>query len=55
VGAKVYKWVNGKKTAATSADIKVGSKVQCVFTGPINTTNPIQASASEVIILQERK
>ena len=36
-------------------DIKAGSKVQCVFTGPVAESYPVQAKASEVLILEDPK
>ena len=32
---KVYAWKDGKKVAAKISDIKVGSRVQCVFNGDL--------------------
>jgi beta-N-acetylhexosaminidase len=53
--AKFFKWDNGKKVEAKFADLKVGSKVQCVFTGPVAESYPVQATGSEVIILEAPK
>jgi len=53
--AKVYKWVNGKKKDASLEDIKVGSKVQCLFKGPVADSYPVQGEASEVLILPAAK
>ena len=52
---KFYKWVDGKKKDAKFSDVKEGSKVQCVFTGPVAESYPVQATASELIILEEPK
>jgi hypothetical protein len=52
---KFYKWVDGKKKDAKFADVKEGCKVQCVFTGPVAESYPVQATASELIILEEPK
>lgn len=53
---KFYKWSsNGKKVEAKFGDVTEGSKVQCVFTGPVAESYPVQAVASEVIILEEAK
>ena len=52
---KFYKWVEGKKKDAKFADIKKDSIVQCVFTGPVAESYPVQARASEVLILEEPK
>jgi beta-N-acetylhexosaminidase len=52
---KIYLWADGKKKDAKFTDVKEGSKVQCVFTGPVAESYPVQARASEVIILEEPK
>jgi beta-N-acetylhexosaminidase len=54
-GATVEKWVDGKKVKAKVSDIKVGCKVQCVFSGPVLESLPVQASAKEVLILETPK
>jgi beta-N-acetylhexosaminidase len=48
---KFHRWAAGKKQAAKFTDIKVGVKVQCVFIGPVAESYPVQARASEVLIL----
>src|SRR5262245_28788488 len=52
---KFYRWADGKKKDAKFSDLKVGTKVQCVFTGPVAESSPVQAKASEVIILADPK
>lgn len=52
---KVYAWADGKKVEAKAADLKQGCRVQCVFTGPVAESYPVQARASEVVILAEPK
>lgn len=54
-GATIEKWVDGKKVKATFGDIKNGSIVQCVFTGPVAESYPVQARTKEVLILQTPK
>jgi hypothetical protein len=53
--AKVYLWKGGKKVAAKFADIKKSDLVQAIFTGDIRESFPIQATASEVLILPAKK
>jgi hypothetical protein len=50
--AKVLRWLDGKEVPAKFSDLKVGSRVQCVFTGPVRESYPVQASAAEVLILE---
>jgi hypothetical protein len=52
IKAKIYRWVDGKKTDAKFSDLKRGAKVQCVFTGAVAESNPVKARASEVLILE---
>jgi Protein of unknown function (DUF3221) len=52
---KFYKWVDGKKKDAKFADVKKGSVVQCTFVGPVLESYPVQATAGEVLILEEPK
>jgi beta-N-acetylhexosaminidase len=52
---KILKWEGGKKKKATFADIKKGTKVQCVFVGPVLESYPVQAKAGEVLILAAAK
>jgi beta-N-acetylhexosaminidase len=52
---KIYRWKDGKKAEAKFGDVKEGCKVQCVFTGPVAESYPVQAKASEVIILEDAK
>jgi len=53
--AKVYFWKGGKKVEATFADVKVGCKVQCVFTGPVAESFPVQGRTTELIIIESPK
>jgi hypothetical protein len=53
--AKVYRWKGGKKVDAKFADIKKGDLVQASFTGDIRESFPIQATATEVVILPATK
>lgn len=50
-GATIEKWVGGKKVKAKFDDIKPGCVVQCVFTGPVAESYPVQARTKEVLIL----
>jgi hypothetical protein len=52
---KIYKWVNGKKKDAKFADVTQGCKVQCVFDGKVLESYPVQATATELLILEEPK
>jgi beta-N-acetylhexosaminidase len=52
---KVYRWAEGKKKDAKVEDLKAGQKVQCVFTGPVAESYPVQATGKEVLILEEPK
>ena len=52
---KFYKWEDGKKKDAKFSDLKVGTLVQCNFTGPVAESYPVQATASEVLILPAKK
>jgi RNA polymerase sigma factor (sigma-70 family) len=54
-GAKIEKWVGGKRVKATVKDIKVGCVVQCVFTGAVLESKPVQAHTKEVLILEAPK
>ncbi len=54
-GAKIKKWVGGKAAEAKFEDIKVGCKIQCVFTGPVAESYPVQARTMEVLILESPK
>jgi beta-N-acetylhexosaminidase len=51
-GAKIQKWVGGKAVDAKFEDIKPGCKVQCVFTGPVAESYPVQARTKEILILE---
>ena len=53
--AKIYTWKGGKKVDAKYDDIKKGDLVQVTFTGDIRESFPIQATASEVLILPAKK
>lgn len=52
---KFYRWKDGKTVNAQLADIKAGDAVQAVFTGPVAESFPVQATASEVILLAPAK
>ena len=54
-GAKIYWWKGGKKVEAKFSDIKDGCVVQCLFVGPVDTSLPVKALASEVLILSTPK
>jgi hypothetical protein len=43
---------NAKYKILTSSDLKTGQNVAVLFTGPIGTSDPVQASADEILILQ---
>jgi beta-N-acetylhexosaminidase len=48
--------VKGKgRAAAGFNDLKKGAKVQAVFTGPVAESYPVQATAKEILILEEAK
>ena len=51
---KIYFW-DGEKKEAKFTDLKAGIKVQCTFTGTVLESYPVQARASEVLILPEEK
>lgn len=53
--AKVYRFKGGKKTEVKFADIKKGDRVQATFVGPVAESYPVQATAGEVVILDEKK
>jgi hypothetical protein len=42
----------GTYAIATAADLQVGKTVEVLFTGPILTSDPVQATALEIIIAQ---
>ena len=50
---KILKLENGKKTAQTFNDLKVGQSVEATFTGPVAESYPVQATAGEIIILAD--
>ena len=51
MGVKIHKWQGGKKVEVAFKDIVPGCVVQCVFDGPVAESYPVQARASEVLIL----
>ncbi len=53
--AGIFRWVGGKKVSADIKQIKDGCRVQCVFSGDVGKTDPVTASASEVVILSSPK
>jgi hypothetical protein len=40
---------------AKLADLKVGSKVEAVFIGPVAESYPVQATAGEIVIIEAAK
>jgi hypothetical protein len=51
----VEKRVGMKKESAKVEDLKVGTKVQADFTGPVAESYPVQATALKILILEEKK
>lgn len=47
---KIVKMKNGVQESASTADLKVGVKVEVVFTGPIAESYPVQVDAGTIII-----
>lgn len=50
---RFYRWVDGKKKEIKLEDLKKGARVQAVFTGPVAESYPVQAVASEVLLLAD--
>ena len=44
-----------ERVPAKLADLKKGAKVQATFTGPVAESFPVQATAREILILEEPK
>jgi hypothetical protein len=53
--ARIYLWKGGKKVEAKLTDVVDGCVVQCVFAGLMDTSLPVGAIASEVLILSVPK
>jgi beta-N-acetylhexosaminidase len=51
----IKKLVGKERKDAKFEDLKVGSKVAAVFTGPVLESYPVQATAKEIVILEEVK
>lgn len=49
---RLFKMDGGKKVEAQFSDLKVGATVEATFTGPVAESYPVQATASEVVILK---
>jgi beta-N-acetylhexosaminidase len=49
---KIEKLVGKERKAAKFEDLKKGSKVQALFTGPVAESYPVQATAKEILILE---
>jgi hypothetical protein len=52
---KLYRFSGGKKAAAVFSDIKKGDRAQAVFTGPVVEGTTLQATASEVMVIEPEK
>jgi hypothetical protein len=48
----IFKIGDGKKVAAKFSEFKVGQTVEATFTGPVAESYPVQATASEIVILK---
>lgn len=49
---KLEKRVDKERKTCKPEDLKVGCKVQAIFTGPVAESYPVQATAREVLILE---
>ncbi len=49
---RVFFKTNREFTDATASDLKEGQIVEVLFTGPIQTSDPVQATALEIAILK---
>lgn len=47
---KIFKEQEDKYVNATISDLQLGQTVEILFTGPILTSDPVQASALEIVI-----
>ena len=52
---KIEKLVGKERKPARFDDLKKGCKVQALFTGPVAESYPVQATAKEILILEEAK
>ncbi|HEX5000333.1 MAG TPA: DUF3221 domain-containing protein [Terriglobia bacterium] len=50
----IFRMVNGQKTPAAFRDLKVGQTVEATFVGPVAESYPVQATAGEIVILEDR-
>jgi hypothetical protein len=51
----IKKLVGKERQDASFEDLKVATKVSAVFTGPVLQSNPVQATAKDIVILVEVK
>jgi beta-N-acetylhexosaminidase len=52
---KLWKQAGDKKKPAMATELKVGTRVEAVFTGPVAESFPVQATAGEVVILPAKE
>jgi hypothetical protein len=52
---KIEKLAGKERKPAKFEDLKVGAKVQAKFTGPVAESYPVQATAGELLILDDAK
>jgi hypothetical protein len=52
---KIEKLVGDKTMPATFDDLKKGSKVEAWFDGPVAESEPVQASAGRVLVVEPAK
>jgi beta-N-acetylhexosaminidase len=50
---RIEKLAGKEKKAAAFGELKQGVRVQAVFTGPVAESYPVQATAKEVLIVQQ--
>jgi hypothetical protein len=50
--ARIYDDRTGELVEARFEDLEVGQRVQAVFTGPVAESYPVQATASQILILE---
>ncbi len=50
---RIYRLEEGNLLPATFASLQVGQRVQAAFTGPVMESYPVQATASQVVILSD--
>jgi hypothetical protein len=51
----IKKMVGKDRQGAKFEDLKVGAKVAAIFTGPVLQSYPVQATAKEIVILEDAK